>query len=447
MRTYLKRQCIDTLDVLIEAHEQIASLIAKGDIMTASDLLGQCQQGAITVGTTIEDSEGEGTAEVALLEEYCEAVYKLSLEIETKDISNAKRTIKHFDKLINRIISGINNNIVTSKEVVFLPYKASMWNSLEMIYEEACADPDTDAYIVPIPYFDKNPDGSFGDMHYEYDEYDKDLNLIRYTNYNIEARRPDEIYIHNPYDDKNHITTVHPDYYSSRLCELTPCLIYVPYFVLPDIDFDKADALKSVEHFVITNAMKYVSLVYVWSDEYRRAYIDIMSRFVGEDTRQYWEDIIKVHESSKLKRIANLRESDYDLPPEWADKIIRSDGTKRKVIFYNIGVDPLLKQNDKMIDKIERVLDIFYDNREDVVLLFRPHPLIEATLTSMRPDLWERYKKIIDRYISDNWGIYDDSAKLERAIAVSDAYYGDHSSVVVMYQETSKPIMIQNCDV
>ena len=65
----------------------------------------------------------------------------------------------------------------------------------------------------------------------------------------------------------------------------------------------------------------------------------------------------------------------------------------------------------------------------------------------MRPDLWERYKRIVDTYKAEDWGIYDDTAELERAIAVSDAYYGDQSSVVWMYKETGKPIMIQNCEV
>ena len=35
----------------------------------------------------------------------------------------------------------------------------------------------------------------------------------------------------------------------------------------------------------------------------------------------------------------------------------------------------------------------------------------------------------------------------ERAIAFSDAYYGDQSSVVELYKKTGKPIMIQNVDI
>lgn len=100
-----------------------------------------------------------------------------------------------------------------------------------------------------------------------------------------------------------------------------------------------------------------------------------------------------------------------------------------------------------MLDKISRVLSIFKDNREDVTLLWRPHPLTEATLVSMRPGLLEKYNEIVDSYRKEGWGIYDDSPEIDRAIAVSDAYYGDMSSVVWMYKETGKPIMIENCEV
>ena len=40
-------------------------------------------------------------------------------------------------------------------------------------------------------------------------------------------------------------------------------------------------------------------------------------------------------------------------------------------------------------------------------------------------------------------GIYDDSADLDRAVVISDAYYGDGSSVVGLCQKARKRLMIQ----
>ena len=349
-----------------------------------------------------------------------------------------------------KMIQGDGPNSAEStytKDVVFLPYKASMWDSLEGAWREANDDPNINAIVIPIPYIDKNPDGSAREIHYEGNEFPDYVPVVDFRTYDLAVHHPAAIYIHNPYDAGNFVTSVHPDYYSDKLRDYTDELIYIPYFVLGDVDPNNKEALEGVKYLIITNVMKYAHRVIVWSEDWRQAYINVMSDFVGEDTRQHWENIIEVKESSKLARARNLTKADYLIPPEWADKITKPDGSRRKIIFYNTSVETLLDNDDKMIDKIERVLKIFEENKDDVTLLWRPHPLMEATLTSMRPDLWAKYNKIVDTYRNAGWGIFDDTPQLERAIAISDAYYGDPSSVVWMYKETGKPIMIQNSEV
>ena len=126
-------------------------------------------------------------------------------------------------------------------------------------------------------------------------------------------------------------------------------------------------------------------------------------------------------------------------------KVIRKpDGSWKKIIFYNTGVTALLEYNEHMMRKIENVLEIFYSRRENIVLLWRPHPLIESTLASMRMELLNEYMNIKERYLKEKWGIYDDSSDLDRAIIISDAYYGNESSVLHLFKKMSKPIMLQN---
>ena len=89
----------------------------------------------------------------------------------------------------------------------------------------------------------------------------------------------------------------------------------------------------------------------------------------------------------------------------------------------------------------------FYEVRDEIALLWRPHPLIKATIESMRPKLWEEYEKLVNEYRDASWGIYDDTADLNRAIALADAYYGDGSSLVQLCQERGMPVMVQNCEI
>ena len=49
---------------------------------------------------------------------------------------------KQIRKLIDEQISG-------KKEIVFLPYKASMWDSMESVWKAAAEDDECEVYVVP----------------------------------------------------------------------------------------------------------------------------------------------------------------------------------------------------------------------------------------------------------------------------------------------------------
>lgn len=118
-------------------------------------------------------------------------------------------------------------------EAVFLPYKASMWDSLESVWLAAREDKDWDCHVIPIPYYDRNQDNSFGSIHYEGNLYPEYVPVTSFNEYNLEARHPDVIFIHNPYDECNHVTSVHPAFYSSRIKNYTDCwYIYHILYVL-----------------------------------------------------------------------------------------------------------------------------------------------------------------------------------------------------------------------
>lgn len=127
------------------------------------------------------------------------------------------------------------------------------------------------------------------------------------------------------------------------------------------------------------------------------------------------------------------------LPQDWKERI-----SNKKVILYVTSLGNMLNGGMQHIEKIGYVLDIFHQYQEDVILWWRPHPLEISTLESMRPDLLERYMRIREQYEKEGWGILDTTADVHRAIAISDAYYGDWSSVIQLYEKTGKPILIAN---
>lgn len=447
MRKELKEQILQILTSIENVHQQLEALFRNGDVTQAAGCLEDCQNAAIAVGTQIEQSEGEGTEAVRLLEEYCELVYTIHESILVGEKKNSSEFMRTLKTQMEKVKESVNNKIQIKKKVVFLPYKASMWDSLESVYKKCCEDPACDAKVVPIPYFDKNPDGSARAFHYEIDQYPEDIPVIHYEKYNLKEEHPDEIYIHNPYDDRNFVTSVHPYFYSDNLREYTDKLIYIPYFVLAEPDPNNAASVENIAHFAQTPGVVHADEVWVQSENMRLCYIEALVQMFGEETRASWEKKIIAYHSPKFDKVANTRREDVKLPEEWIAKIKKTDGSNKKVILYNTSVSALLKSDEKMIHKIERVFEIFYENREQVALLWRPHPLIEATISSMRPKLYEAYSALVQKYREEDWGIYDDSPYLDRAIVISDAYYGDGSSIVQLCQSVGMPIMIQNVDV
>ena len=232
MRKAQKQQAEELVRQMEEAHDQIKKFIEQGSIPSALELLEECQNGGITVGTLIENTEGEGHPTVLLLEEYCEVAYQIHEELIQNKNVNTNKIYKLLRQKLIKAANSLKNNITVKKEAVFLPYKASMWDSLESVWKAADEDAYCDAYVIPIPYYDKNPDGSFREMHYEADQYPDYVPITRYDEFDFAKHRPDMIYIHNGYDNWNLVTSVHPDFFSGNLKKYTEKLIYIPYFVL-----------------------------------------------------------------------------------------------------------------------------------------------------------------------------------------------------------------------
>ena len=79
------------------------------------------------------------------------------------------------------------------------------------------------------------------------------------------------------------------------------------------------------------------------------------------------------------------------------------------------------------------------------MLLWRATPVECYDLSVYAPQLLDDYLSIVIS-TSGRVGIYDDTPDLNRALAISDAYYGDWSSLVALYMY-GKPVMIQDVDV
>lgn len=361
---------------------------------------------------------------------YLDAIGALSAAIKEMSASCAAEELKALSKELLDWFLGELKKEPVKKEIVFLPYNASMWDSLESIWKAAYEDKEhCNAYVIPIPYADIviNDENQLEvhAWHYEKDKMPDYVPMLDCESVDLEEMHPDVIFIHNPYDDTNVVTSVEPKYYSSNLKKYTDTLAYVPYFVVGD-SFNPDFATKPG----VVNA----DYVIVQDERVKELY---EKNYPGGNPP---EGKFLALGSPKFDKVLLGKREDYALPEKW-QKIVQG----KKVVLYNTSVTTALRYTDKICDKLRFVFQSF-KGRTDASLWWRPHPLMESTLRSMRPEVLAEYEELKKQYIEEGWGIYDDSADLDRAIICSDIYYGDQSSVVELYRGTGKPVMYQEME-
>jgi len=397
----------------------------------SAGLYADCQDCALFIGEFIESIKGEGTQTVSLLEEYCELLFKAN---------NGEISKKPLEKQLIKIENCVKTELKPNRfEIAFLSYKASMSDSIESIYLAAKEDPMCDAYWIPIPYFTRNADGSLGTLQYEgADFYGEKTECIDWREYDIESRRPDVIFTFAPLDDLGKMTSVHPDFYCERLRELTDLLVYIPYFVTTGAVH---------EDFVQCNGVLYAHLVVLDSEEvkdtFAHHYLEFDKHGYSKAIYGHAKDKFVVLGSPKYDAVINSKPDDFIIPEKWQEKMKNQDKTGKKVILYNTTIHTALNEKENLLTKIRSVFESFKE-RDDIVLWWRPHPLLRTAFSGVHAHLLAEYDRIVEEYKNAGWGIYDDTPDLHRAIACTDMYYGDWSSVALLYKKTGKPVVFQD---
>lgn len=431
MRKFQKESLLEIIMDLHMLQYEMKEEMEQKNYQAVQTALSDAQTAAIEMGEAIERIEGNGTKAVSCLEAYCEKIYQVNLHIQN---ITAQKAYKILEEALAEAENAIQHMAV-KKTVVFLPYKASMWDSLESVWRVASQDKEWECLVIPIPYFNKNDDGSIGEMEYEGREFPSYVPIVDWRNYALEQEHPDVILIHNPYDQYNFITMVHPYFFASKLKDYTEKLVYIPYFI------HQNEVVK--EHYCVLPGTLYADAIILQSDRVREQYIKTFEAGLPELVEKLGKDVIE----QKFLALGSpkmdiLEMNDTGIPDGWKPFLAQG----RKVLFFNTHLSGLMKQkSENFLKKLEWVFG-FFKNREDVVLLWRPHPLMIETAKSANPEAIEPYLRLVERYRQERIGIYDDSADLRRAVKLADAYYGDSSSVVELFRSQGKPVMIMSHD-
>lgn len=336
------------------------------------------------------------------------------------------------DEMLGQASSALQQE-ATKKEIVFLPYKASMWDSLESIWRAAMADREhCNVHVVVIPYADLTEDRQVREWHYEAELFPKEVSITHYNDIRLTQLRPDVIYIHNPYDYGNLLTSIDSNFYSEKLKTYTDNLVYVPYFVV---------GARWPEVHLNLPVYQYVDWIVVQREKMPIVpALPQISKLHGKEAH-YMEEFIPPQKllplgAPKIDRLFYCERHRF-CPENWK-KFVQG----RKVIMYNTSLSSLHSKRNFVLKKMKYIFSCFQKHRE-VTLLWRPHPLFEADLERFFPSLVPEYQELKRWFLEEQIGIFDDTPDIAMAVANSDAYLGEvSSSVVAMFGFVGKPIFL-----
>lgn len=408
LRIETKKKVIRIFDTIEELFKKVEN--KNEDYLFSA--LQDIQDAVITVGEQLEKELDAPREIISHLELFCELLYLLS--------QSSKQKEKYLTELSKELayVRVTIKNMAAPYQVVFFPYKAEMWDSLESIWIACNENPLCDCKVVPIPYYHFDSRKDKWVYSHEIDKFPEYVPVLDYRDYSLDEK-PEAAFIHNPYDQYNYVTRVHSDYYSSNLINYAKKLFYVPYYV--------KSGFVSPTHKMLP--------VYFYAD-----YLVVQSESFKYGLRDfdYYNNAI-VLGSPKLDRIIRLSKEEKNIPREW-NAVIQN----KKAVMLNTSLAEFLRDGDAYLQKLAYIFDIVRQ-REDVALIWRPHPLLQSTIESMRPHLLDVYLDLKKRFEEEEIGVFDDTPDIGNTVAISDAYIGEiSSSVTNLFQAVGKPLYTLN---
>ena len=276
--------------------------------------------------------------------------------------------------------------------IAFLPYKRSMWNSMESVYEE-CIKSGAEAYCIPIPYY-LMPDKK---VTSEKDLFDNALDVSV-----LGSKTFDFVVIHYPYDHNNKVTQMLPEYHTASLKRYGQ-VIYIPYSCTNMRQLRVQPGLANIDYAFLNTEEEAASFIREWND----LGVDFTGKVFGLG-------------SPKMDSVSKCA--------------IDGDTT---VIINSLG--PFLSSPLSKIRSYEIVM--LEEINEGHQVIFRPHPLLRQTIKSMRPDMEYEYDEFI------GWAKWigvqiDESEYLEDTLSRARLLISDPSSVLEMWMSTGREYKI-----
>lgn len=423
----------ECLQELLTLEKQIMDAVKHRESAAAEEAISVSQQLAIDFGTMLERVGYEKSEIVRQLEQYCEELYCLYQQYQ------AEKNEINLSDTMQEIGREWNQNVRSKETVLFLISHLREWENVRLLWNEKVNSPESMLYLVILPYYDKDYDGSLVKWHTEdaigfaesagMDD-SRILDVKQITAEYLELLHPEQIYIQNPYDEWNPNISIPPLFYAANIRKYTDELIYLSPYGEGKLYGKASREYRNMQYYVTMPGVMYADRILLNSENKKKWYVEKLSEFAGEETKESWQKKIEVW---------NTEVNSWQ---QYEQK--NSEVTGKKKLLYGISLGTYMEDPEAAVQKIKNNLHIFEeykDNIEVTVYLFPEN--VNDTWKGIKEEIEDLFRNLQYKSgrMSTDWLLVKEQQVKYNEY---DAYYGDPMPAVMKFCEQKKPVMIQN---
>jgi CDP-glycerol:poly(glycerophosphate) glycerophosphotransferase len=294
----------------------------------------------------------------------------------------------------------------------FVQAAAENWNSTASVWRAFADDPRCDTKLVLMPFV--HPDYPAG-RTIATQFIEQSIPFVRCEHYDVRRERPDVAFFQNPYDH-----TRPAPFHVANVLPLVRRIAYVPYGL--EIGGGSNNLMLQFAKPLQQNAWR----VFVRSERAKRLYA--LHCPAGNA-----HCVVTGH--PKLDAVLATR-------PEHVDPELAAWAEGKRVVLWNPHFSVCRENNLwSTFMKWKDVLLRFFEERRDLALLARPHPMLFKHALNERMMTADEIAAFRARIAASPNIRLDERSDYRHAFAVSSALLSDGSSFLLEYPATGKPLL------
>ncbi len=326
------------------------------------------------------------------------------------------------------------------RKVVFLPCHPNMWEGFETIWDKEMSTPDTEVRVIPVPTYSRGYDDSLFDAEYITTGYPEDVPITGLNDYDLAENHPDVIYVQSVEDTDNPGFAVHPHFHANNLRTMTDELVYIPYNCPTGITPGYIDLVKYYSKILTPSGIQNVDRIITYSENMKNVYLALLAE-TNEYLRSQWEPRISYEDYPRTNILKKYSKNTVPYPERWNRHLFDASGKQKETVLFAISIFGVLEFNRTHFRKIRETLEKYLSEKDKTALIWRPHKNLPEVIMKLRPELFDDFRELLEFFIANDIGIFDETPTPTPAIILSDAYIGDNCGVKELFTSTGKPVL------